>query len=115
MTRELPMAERAPISRRVVLIASAVLGLTLAAIVVDGRRVRTGELLIQSDRAELLVTLRRGGQLVQGPTGRRSFTLTPGDYEIGVDGRQAGRISIARGERSVFQVTDPIRNADSRP
>ena len=81
--------------------------LTIVAIVVDSRRVRTGELLIQSDRAGLLVTLRRDGRIVQSPTGNRSFTLPAGEYEVGVDGREARRIKIVRGERSVFKVADP--------
>ncbi len=94
-----------PISRRVVAVGAAVLGLTLAAIVVDGRRTRrSGELLVQSDCAGLRVTIRRGGRPVEGPTGKRSFLLPPGDYEIESDGVPTGRVSVVRGRRAVWRV-----------
>lgn len=96
-----------PIPRRLALIAPVVLASTLAAIVVDSRRVRTGELLIQSDRAGLVVTLRRDGRIVRGPTGNRSFTLPAGEYEIVADGGESGRVVVSRGERSVFKVATP--------
>ena len=103
------------VSRKVVLVGSAVLGLTLAAIVVDLRRVRTGELLVQSDRADSRVTIKRGGRTVEGPTGSRSFTIAPGDYDVEIDGEPVGRVSVVRGERAVLSVREPTRPAPSTP
>ena len=106
-------------SARVVLVATVVLGLTLFAVVADTRRVRTGELLVQSDRADLRVTVTRGGRPVAGPTGKRSFTLLPGDYDIEADGRTVGRVSVVRGGRSVLSVagsTEPqTKNSPKEP
>lgn len=95
-----------PISRRVVVVGAAVLGLTLVAIVADGRRIRTGELLVQSDRGDRRVTLKREGRRVIGPTEKRSFTLPPGDYDVEVDGAPGGRVSVVRGERTVWKFND---------
>jgi hypothetical protein len=95
-----------PISRRVVVVGAAVLGLTFAAIVADGRRARTGELLIQSDRGDRRITLKRDGRLVVGPTDQRSFTLPPGDYGVEIDGAPGGRVSVVRGERTVWKADD---------
>jgi hypothetical protein len=93
-----------PISRRVVLVGGAVLALTLAAVVVDSRRVRTGELLIQSDRGDLRIAIKQGGRLVAGPTETRSFTLRPGVYDVEVDGSRQDTVSIVKGGRSVLSV-----------
>ena len=99
-------AKPPPISRRVVVVGAAVLGLTLTAILFDGRRPRMGELLVQSDRGDLRVTIKRGGHPVAGPTEKRSFTLPPGDYEIEAEGVPTGRISIVRGGRAVWKLAE---------
>ncbi len=102
--------ERLPSSSRVTVIAAAVLALTIAAMVVDHRRVRTGELLIQSDRADVRVVVTRGGRTIVPATAKRSFTLAPGDYEIAVDASLEGlravpaRVTVARGGRAVVRV-----------
>jgi hypothetical protein len=99
-----------PLSNRVVVVAAAVLGLTVAAIVIDTRRVRTGELLVQADRGDVRVAIRKGGRLVVLPTGNRSFTLLPGDYSVELEGSPPGlrvvpaRVSVARNTRSVVRV-----------
>lgn len=73
---------QAPLSRRVVVLATAVIALTLFAATFDRRRRQTGELRIQADVPEVHVSIRKGEDLIFAPTDRRSFTLLPGDYEV---------------------------------
>src|SRR4051812_3728873 len=96
-----------PLSRRVFAVGATVLAMTIVAVVVDTRRVRTGELLIQSDRGDLSVTIRQGGRVVEGPTGHRSFTLRPGVYQVDVAGSAGATVSVVAGERSVMSVASP--------
>lgn len=74
-----------PLSRRVKVLATAVIGLTLIALVADRRRPPAGELLVQADAADVRVTVRRNGLVVVRSTATRSFTLPPGDYEVTPD------------------------------
>ncbi|GAC1448753.1 MAG: hypothetical protein NVSMB9_32210 [Isosphaeraceae bacterium] len=105
---------RAPLSNRVVVVAIAVLVLTVAAIVTDSRRERTGELLVQADARDVLISIRKAGRPVMPPTPRRSIVLPPGDYTVELDPVQAGlrvvpgQVTIAKGERVVVRV-EPTR------
>ena len=107
--------ERPPYSGRVTLIAAAVLGLTIVAMVVDHRRERTGELIIQSDRADVRVVIRQAGRTIVPTTEKRSFTLRPGDYEIALDGPSEAlrvvpaRVKLARGGRAIVRVESGSR------
>ncbi len=89
-------------NHRRLLLVSAVLLFTMVAIVADFRRVRTGELLIQSDRGDLRVVITQDGRVVAGPTGNRSFVLLPGVYDIEVDGTRRARVAVVRGKREVL-------------
>jgi hypothetical protein len=121
-----PQPKPPPSSRRVVLVGASVLALTLATVVTDLRRVRTGELLVQSGRNDLRLTITRDGRPVEGPTGKRSFTLAPGSYDIVLDGQPRGlrvvpaRVTVVRNQRAVVRVeavtaTDLDRDAIRPP
>lgn len=81
----------APLSGRVVGVAAAVLGFTVAAVVYDSRRVQTGELLVQAEASDVRVTIRQAGRLVVRPSEKRSFPLLPGDYEVEIVDPTPGR------------------------
>lgn len=117
---------RAPLSRLVGVVATAVLGLTAAAVVFDGRRVRTGELLVQSEGGAVRVTIRQAGRLIVPPSGKRSFTLLPGDYDVEIDGPAPGpegsprhvevrRAAVSRHGRSVVTFARPVPTALTYP
>ena len=71
-----------PLSNRVILVAAVVLSLTIAAIVLDRRSERTGELLVQSDESDARVTIKQEGRVVVPGSDKRSFILLPGAYDV---------------------------------
>lgn len=108
----------APRSRPVVAVAAAVLAMTAAAVVLDGRRVQTGELLVQAEGGDVRVTIRQAGRLIVFPSEKRSFSLLPGVYDVELDGPVPGlpgsrlryevpRIAVTRHKRSVVRLSRP--------
>jgi hypothetical protein len=101
-----------PLSKRVILVAAVVLSLTIAAIVLDRRSDRTGELLVQSDESDVRVTIKQQGRVVVPESDKRSFILLFGVYDVAatsgttllrvapprVDVPRSGRV-VARVER----------------
>ena len=91
-------------------VAFLVLCLTALAMIVDRRKVRRGELLIQSSYARTQVVVRQAGRIVIPATERRSLTLPPGKYEVDVVGRVAGQadyseqVTILPGGRAVVRL-----------
>jgi hypothetical protein len=102
-----------PLSRRVAVIAMSVLGLTVAAVVVDRRRVREGELVVRTGGHDVRVSLTRDGREVQPPTERRFFTLSPGTYDVALLGASEGlravpdRVTVEHAKRVVVVVEGP--------
>lgn len=102
-----------PLSRAVVGFAAGVLGLTLAALLLDGRRASTGELLVQADPGTLVVSIRQGARVIVAATEKRSITLAPGDYEVVIEGGGTGRravpsrVRITRGSRTAVRTESP--------
>ena len=91
--------------------ATVVMALTLVAITIDRRKVKTGELLVQATDASTHVVVRQGERVVIASTDRRSFTLLPGEYEVdfmgdGLHLESTARIAVVRSARAV--VTEPI-------
>jgi len=110
-----------PLSRTVTVVVAAVLGLTLAALLLDGRRTTTGELLVQADSGTVLVSIRRGGRVIIPATEKRSFTLTPGDYEVVLEDEEAGRravpsrVRVAQSGRTVVRIEGPQQERPTDP
>jgi len=94
--------------------ATAVMALTLVAITIDRRKVKTGELLVQATDASTHVVVRQGDRVVIASTDRRSFTLLPGEYQVDFMGdgshlKSSARINVVRSARAV--VTESIQAA----
>jgi tricorn protease-like protein len=74
----------------VIAVGAAVLLLSVAAVLIDGRRTRSGTLTIRRNRHDVRVTIAKGGREVRRPTGEMFVTLPPGTYDLGLDGSPAG-------------------------
>jgi WD40 repeat protein len=78
--------------------------------VADVRRVRTGQILIQSDAGDARVTIKRGGETVVRSTDKRSLTLAPGSYTLELEDPAPGlhlspeRVEVPRNGRSVVRI-----------
>jgi hypothetical protein len=102
-----------PLSRAVKITAAAALGLTVAALVFDRPRPRTGDLLVQSDAPDLRLRIDRDGRTVVAATDRRSFRLPAGVYDVIPEMTAADpalvprRVSVAAGGRAVVRIGPP--------
>lgn len=106
----LPRFQKPPVPRYIAWLATVMLTLSILAVVSDLRRVRTGELLIQSDVNAIKLEIRQDERVVVSVTDRRSFTLKPGDYEVRIVGGPGSLraipspVVVKRGVRSVVRV-----------
>jgi hypothetical protein len=101
---------RQPAPTYLTVLATLVIVLTIAAMIHDRHKTRTGELRIQADVAKFRVAVRKDGRTVIPATDQRSFVLPPGDYQVILDppdrGLQADpeRLRVAPGKRSVTRI-----------
>ncbi len=105
-----PLSCRQPAPTYLTVIASLVIVLTIAAMIHDRRKVRTGELRIQSDAAEVRIAIRKDGRTIVPASAQRCFVLPPGDYQIVLDSPDRGlradpeHLRITPGQRSVSRI-----------
>ena len=103
-------ATRQPAPPYLTVFATLVIVLTIAAMIHDRRRVRTGELRIQADAEEFRVAIRKDGRIVIPATAQRAFVLPPGDYQVVLESPGQGlrvepdRLHIVPGKRSVTRI-----------
>lgn len=105
-----PSSPRQPAPTYLTVLATLVIVLTIAAMIHDRRKVRTGELRIQADTAEARVAVLKDGRTIVPASGQRCFVLPPGDYQVVLDHPGRGlrvdpeRLHIAPGKRSVTRI-----------